>query len=77
VKKHLGITGTAKMEDLEPEPLHPKSLYRSTRFERLIRSAFIQGKINPAKVAEMLQITVEDAQELTTEWLRPPNELVE
>jgi Zn-dependent peptidase ImmA (M78 family) len=77
VKKHLGIAGTAKMEDLEPEPLHPKSLYRSTRFERLIRSAFIQEKIGATKVAEMLQITVEEAQELTTEWLRPPNELVE
>lgn len=77
VKKHLGIDGTARMEDLEPEPLPPQSLYRSTRFERLVRSAFIQDKIGPAKVAELLQITVDDAQELTATWRRPPNEIVD
>lgn len=77
VKRHLGIEGTAKMEDLEPELLHPDSLYRSTRFERLVRSAFIQEKIGTSKVAELLQVTVDEAQEITAKWLRPPNEYVE
>jgi Zn-dependent peptidase ImmA (M78 family)/transcriptional regulator with XRE-family HTH domain len=77
VKRHLGIDGTARMEDLEPEPLPPRSLYRSTRFERLVRSAFIQEKIDPAKVAELLQIRVDDAQELTAKWRRPPNEIMD
>ncbi len=65
------------MDDLEPEPLPVQSLCRSTRFERLVRSAFIQKKIGPAKVADLLQITVDAAQELTATWLRPPNEFVD
>jgi len=79
VKRHLGLAldEKAKMEDLEPELLPPDALYRSTRFERLVRSAFIQEKIGVAKVAELLQITVDEAKECTTDWLRPPNELVE
>lgn len=77
VKKHLGIEGTARMEDLEPEPLPAQSLCRSTRFERLVRSAFVQEKIGTAKVAELLQITVDAAQELTATWLRPPNEFLD
>jgi Zn-dependent peptidase ImmA (M78 family) len=77
VKKHLGIEGPAKIEDLEPEPLPAQSLCRSTRFERLVRSAFVQEKIGPTKVAELLQITVEEAQERTATWLRPPNEFLD
>jgi Zn-dependent peptidase ImmA (M78 family)/DNA-binding XRE family transcriptional regulator len=77
VKKHLGIDGPATWDNLEPEPLPAQSLCRSTRFERLVRSAFIQDKIGPAKVAEVLQITVDDAHKLTESWLRPPNEFVE
>ncbi len=71
IKKELGITGKAKIDELEPEPLEPADLYRSTRFQRLVRSAFVQGLIGVAKVAEMMQITVDDAQEKTARWLRP------
>lgn len=76
-KSRLGISGTAKLEDLEPEPLQSDVLYRTTRFQLLIRSAFVQELIGVSKVAEMLQIPVEAAQELSTEWLRPKHELVE
>jgi Zn-dependent peptidase ImmA (M78 family)/DNA-binding XRE family transcriptional regulator len=69
VKKHLQIYRKAKMEELEPEPLDPGLLQKSTRFDRLIQSAFIQEKIGVAKVAEMLQITVEDAKEKTAGWI--------
>jgi Zn-dependent peptidase ImmA (M78 family) len=76
-KAHLGITGKARLEDLEPEPLESKALYRTTRFQSLVRSAFLQDLIGISKVAELLQIPVEEAQEKTTEWLRPKHELVE
>jgi Zn-dependent peptidase ImmA (M78 family)/transcriptional regulator with XRE-family HTH domain len=76
-KDHLGIEGRAKVEELEPEPLESKKLYRTTRFQLLIRSAFVQGLIGVSKVAEMLQMPVEHAQEKTTEWLRPNHELVD
>ena len=76
-KAHLGITGKAKVEDLEPDPLESKTLYRTTRFQTLVRSAFLQDLIGVSKVAEMLQISVEETQERTTEWLRPKHELVE
>lgn len=70
-KAHLGIQGKAKVEDLEPEPLESKTLYRTTRFQLLIRSAFVQELLGVSKVAEMLQVPVEEAQEFTTKWLRP------
>ncbi len=70
-KTHLGVRGKAKVEDLEPEPLESKTLYRTTRFQLLIRSAFVQDLIGVSKVAEMLQVPVEEAQEFTTKWLRP------
>lgn len=75
IKNHLGITGKASMEDLEPEPMKPEALYRSTRFHRLVSSAFLQGLIGPSKVAELLQIRVDEAIELTEGWLRPEYEL--
>lgn len=59
------------IEDLEPEPLPRDMLQRSTRFERLVRSAFIQDKIGVANVAEMFQIPVEEATELTAQWMAP------
>lgn len=74
VKRLMGVRGKAKMEDLEPEPLRREALQRSTRFERLVRSAFIQEKIGVAKVAEMFQITVDEAKVCTARWLRPSNE---
>lgn len=77
IKAQLGITGKAKMEDLEPEPLPPEALYRSTRFGRLVRSAFLQDLIGVAKVAELFQVTVNRAKEITTEWLRPKDVLVD
>ncbi|MBI4641577.1 MAG: ImmA/IrrE family metallo-endopeptidase [Candidatus Tectomicrobia bacterium] len=77
VKRLLGIREKAKMEDLEPDPLPPKMLQRSTRFARLVYSAFIQEKIGIAKVAEMFQITVDEAKRLTAEWMTPKYELVE
>lgn len=70
-KAHMGITGKASIKDLEPEPIDNRSLYRTTRFELLVRSAFIQELIGVAKVAEMMQISVEKAQEKTAHWLRP------
>ncbi|SRR6266851_2081858 len=76
VKRLLGIQGRAKMEELEPELLPRDMLQRSTRFERLVRSAFLQGKIGIAKVAEMLQISVETATEQTAQWVAPEHALV-
>ncbi len=75
VKKHLGIVGKASMEDLEPEPLEPEVLYRSTRFHRLVSSAFLQGLIGPTKVADLLQVTVDEAMEITEGWQRPNYEM--
>jgi hypothetical protein len=75
-KRHLRIDGTARTEDLEPEPLPPRSLYRPTRFGRLARSAFTQERISPAKVAGLLQVTVDQAQEPTAQWPRPPHAFV-
>jgi hypothetical protein len=70
-KTYMGVTGKAKVKDLDPEPLESKALYRTTRFQLLVRSAFIQELIGVAKVAEMLQMPVEEAQELTAQWLKP------
>lgn len=77
VKRLLGIRRRAKMEDLEPEPLPLDMLQRSTRFERLVYSAFIQDKIGVAKVAELFQITVDEAKERTAAWMAPKHALVE
>ncbi|MGQ4808526.1 hypothetical protein NKDENANG_01909 [Candidatus Entotheonellaceae bacterium PAL068K] len=77
VKRLLGIRGRAKMEELEPEPLAPDMLQRSTRFQRLVYSAFIQEKIGVAKVAELFQITVEEAKETTAAWMTPDHVLVD
>jgi hypothetical protein len=63
VKRLLGIRGRAKMEELEPELLPRDMRQRSARFARLIRSAFLQGKIGIAKVAEILQIPVAEVAE--------------
>lgn len=77
IKQRLGIVGPATMEELEPDPLKPDVLYRTTRFNRLVRSAFLQDLIGVSKVAEMFQVTVDDAKEMTTDWLRPKHELVD
>ena len=77
VKMRLGITGKAKMEQLEPEPLESKALYRTTRFQTLVRSAFLQELIGVSKVAEWFQVSVEEAQEDIAKWLRPEHDLVE
>jgi Zn-dependent peptidase ImmA (M78 family) len=71
IKAQMGISGKATMDELEPEPLNPEVLYRTTRFKRLVRSAFVQELIGVAKVAEMLQIPVDKANEVTARWLRP------
>lgn len=76
IKRQLGIVGPARMEDLEPDPLRPEVLYRTTRFSRLVRSAFLQELIGVSKVAEMFQVPVDRAKEITTDWLRPKHELV-
>ena len=77
IKKQLGISGPARMEDLEPDPLKPDVLYRTNRFSRLVRSAFLQDLIGVSKVAEMFQVPVDRAMEITAEWLRPGYELVD
>ena len=63
------------MEELEPEPLESEVLYRSTRFVRLVNSAFLQELISPTKVAELLQVTVDEAIRITEGWLRPKYEM--
>ena len=40
-------------------------------------SAFLQDLIGVSKVAEMFQVPVDRAQEITTDWLRPKHELVD
>jgi Zn-dependent peptidase ImmA (M78 family)/DNA-binding XRE family transcriptional regulator len=77
VKRLLDIRGRANMAALEPEPLPPDMLQRSTRFERLVYSAFIQDKIGIAKVAEVFQITVDEAKELTAAWMAPNHAVVD
>lgn len=77
IKAQLGIRRKATVEELEPEPLPSESLYRTTRFESLVRSAFLQQLVGASKVAEMLQIPVEEAKERTADWLRPKDVLVE
>ena len=73
-KSNMGVIGKANIKDLEPEPLESKSLYRSTRFELLVRSAYIQDLIGISKVAELLNIPVEEAQGVTSQWLCPKSE---
>ena len=75
IKQQLGIQGKASMEDLEPDPLKPEVLYRSTRFHRLVESAFLQNLIGHAKLAELLQVTVDEAIVITGGWLRPDYEV--
>ena len=77
IKQQLGFVGTATMEDLEPDPMKPEVLHRTTRFSRLVRSAFLQELIGLSKVAEMFQVTVDQVQVITSKWLRPEHELVE
>jgi len=77
LKQHLGIKGPARMEELEPEPLPPSILLRSTRFERLVQSAFLQEEIGVSKVAELFQITVDRAMKETNQWWLPQSALVE
>jgi Zn-dependent peptidase ImmA (M78 family)/DNA-binding XRE family transcriptional regulator len=69
IKTQLGLRGKAKVDDLEPQPLDSASICRTTRFETLVRSAFLEELIGVAKVAEVLQVSVEDAQERTAVWL--------
>lgn len=57
IQRQLGINGKAAIEELEPDPLDPKALYRSTRFSRLIRSAYLQDKSFSAD--QLRQETVE------------------
>ncbi len=76
VKKILKIRRKAKMEELEPNPLPVEVLQKSTRFIRLVRSAFLQEQIGVAKVAELLQIPVDRAKEITAKWMVPQSELV-
>lgn len=71
IKQHLGIVGPAKLEDLEPDPLPKDILYTTNRFSRLVRSAFLRDLIGVSKVAEMFQVTVERAKEITTDWVKP------
>lgn len=77
IKQQLGIVGTATMDDLEPDPLEPDVLYRTNRFSRLVRSAFLQELIGVSKVADMFQVTVDRAQQITADWLRPGYGMVE
>ena len=64
------------MEELEPNPLPKELLQESTRFNRLVRSAFLQKEIGITKVAELLQTTVDQAKEITAKWMNLRSELV-
>lgn len=75
VKRLLGREGRASRLSLEPNPLPASALCRSTRFERLIYSAFVQEEIGVAKVAELMQLTVDEAKQRTNAWLKPRVEL--
>jgi hypothetical protein len=77
VKRRLRIDGTATKDQLEPDQLPPEVLYTTNRFGRLVRSAFLRELIGESKVAEMFQVPVDRAKEITTDWLRPEYELVE
>ena len=76
LKKILGIVGKARMKELEPAPMHAHDVWQSTRFCRLVRSAFLQDLIGISKVAEFMQITVDRAKEITAQWMVPDSELV-
>lgn len=76
-KQYMGISGKAKVEDLEPDPIDSKMLFRTTRFDLLVRSAFVQQLIGISKVADLLQLSVEAATELTAKWLTPNTEPIE
>lgn len=75
-KRLLRETGTSRMEDLEPQPMQSEDIESSTRFHSLIRSAFLQDKIGVAKVAELFQVTVDRAKEITFDWTAPKHVLV-
>jgi len=75
-KRLLNIRGKAKMEELEPDPLPKDMLQESTRFARLVRSAYIQENLGIAKVAELFQVTVDRAKEITAKWMAPQSEMV-
>lgn len=77
IKHQLGIVGTATMEQLEPDPLPPDALYTTNRFSRLVRSAFLRDLIGVSKVAEMFQVTVDRANEITTDWVTPKIDPIE
>jgi Zn-dependent peptidase ImmA (M78 family)/transcriptional regulator with XRE-family HTH domain len=77
IKRRLRINGPATKDQLEPDQLPPEVLYTTNRFGRLVRSAFLRELIGESKVAEMFQVPVDRAKEITTDWLRPKHELVE
>jgi Zn-dependent peptidase ImmA (M78 family)/transcriptional regulator with XRE-family HTH domain len=77
IKHQLGIVGTATIEQLEPDPLPPDALYTTNRFSRLVRSAFLRDLIGVSKVAEMFQVTVDRAKEITTDWVTPKIDPIE
>lgn len=70
-KGRLAIKGTAKMDQLELEPFDSGALFRTTRFNDLVRSAFLQDRIGRPKVAELMQISTEEASELSEAWTTP------
>ncbi len=71
VKARLGIQGKAKMEDLEPAPLPPDALNTTNRFSRLVHQAFVLEEIGVSKVAELFQLPLEEAKQITYNWMRP------
>ncbi len=76
VKRKLGIRVKTIMENLEPEPIQVSTLNKSYRFGRLIYAAFINEEISVSKVAEMFQIRIDEAQEMTGRWLNNKSEMV-
>ena len=53
----------------EPEPIEEYKHVQNYRFNNLVKKAYIEGKINVTKVAELLEITVLDADKKVKKWL--------
>jgi Zn-dependent peptidase ImmA (M78 family)/transcriptional regulator with XRE-family HTH domain len=73
IKHLLGIPRAqrTRKQDLEPAPLPPAELQVPTRFSRLVRLAYVGDVIGVAKVAELLEVPVDEAKEVVARWVRP------
>jgi len=52
----------------EPEPIELNRNIENNRFINLVKKAFLDGKITVSKIAELLEISVDDANKKALEW---------